>query len=146
MMLRVSSTFEGREANLETVTQGGSADSGVPHQSALLSLVDATLKPELESALPKAREQLQSELSEAGLVDAAAVIGNFQRMTRIADGTGIPLDPPVAAITADLREELGINRFGSADNTPPVGWLKKTVAGWLAPLIIKRVTRQMRDQ
>ena len=51
------------------------------------------------------------------MVDAAAVIGNFERMNRIADGTGIPIDAPVEAATGDLREELDLDRFASARNS-----------------------------
>ncbi len=67
------------------------------------------------------RSALQTQMGAASVVDAAAIIGNFERMDRIADGTGIPLDTPVAAMTADLREDLGLNEFGSAANTPAVG-------------------------
>ena len=45
------------------------------------------------------------------MIDAAGVIANFQRMMRIADSPGIPLDARMDALTADLRSELGINRF-----------------------------------
>ena len=38
---------------------------------------------------------------------AAGVIGNFERMVRIADGTGIPLDRIVDAMTSDFRAEFG---------------------------------------
>ena len=55
------------------------------------------------------------------LVDAAAVVGNFQRMVRIADGTGIPVDKQMNVLTAGLREDLGIDRFASRANTAEVG-------------------------
>ena len=49
------------------------------------------------------------------MVDAAGVIANFQRMVRIADGTGIPLtDNRLVALTVDLRDELGINDYPTA--------------------------------
>ena len=52
------------------------------------------------------------------LVDAAAVVGNFGRMTRIADSTGIPLDESMEAISGAIRSELDLARFGSSANTP----------------------------
>ncbi len=52
------------------------------------------------------------KLGVEALVDAAAVIGNFERMTRIADGTGIPLGDTLAAVTVDIREDLGLDRLG----------------------------------
>ena len=68
-------------------------------------------------------------------MDAVAVIGNFQRMVRIADGAGIPLDTPMALMSADLRAELGYNGLGSAKNTPETG----RVMRWLRPLMLKRL-------
>ncbi len=41
------------------------------------------------SYLAEARERLRNALGEAALIEAAAVVGNFERMTRIADGAGI---------------------------------------------------------
>ena len=147
MMLRVSSTIEGVEANLKAVTLGNAEDSGVRGQAELLALVDATLDPQpglnQPPRLSDAQLRIAEQLGDAALVEAAAVIGNFERMTRIADGTGIPLDEPVAAMTAELREELGINEFSSAAYTPKVGWLKKTLFKLLAPLVMKRMGRQM---
>lgn len=129
---------------LGAITAGDEIDSGVPGQGALLALVESTVDGRGEE-LPVARSAVAEELGSAALVDAAAVIGNFQRMTRIADGTGIPLDAPIAAMSADLRDELGINEFGSAAYTPPVGWLKKTLFRAIEPLFLKRISRQMKE-
>ena len=46
-------------------------------------------------------------------MDAAGVIGNFERMVRIADGTGIPLDRIVDALTSGFRGELGLDDLDS---------------------------------
>ena len=143
MMLRVSSEVSGIDADLRPITLGEEANSGVPAEAQLLHLVEASLDVEREAELPAARQALQKELGADALVDAAAVIGNFQRMTRIADGTGIPLDAPIAAMTADLREDLGINAFGSAAYTPKVGPLKRWLFRLLAPLMIKRLRKRI---
>jgi hypothetical protein len=45
------------------------------------------------------------------MLDAAGVIGGFDGITRIADATGIPLEPAKAEQTADFRMTLGIDRF-----------------------------------
>lgn len=66
------------------------------------------------------------------MVDAAGVIANFQRMVRIADGTGIPLDEPVAMLTTDIREELGLNHYGSADRTPLPNTFKRVLLAWFS--------------
>ena len=51
------------------------------------------------------------------LVDAAGVAANFQRMTRIADSIGIPVDNMSAELGQQVRQELGIERFPSARNS-----------------------------
>jgi hypothetical protein len=57
------------------------------------------------------------------MVDGAAIIGNFERMVRTADGTGIPLDTPLNVATESIRAELGIDQYESAARTSSVrGW------------------------
>jgi len=143
-MLRVSSKLQGQEADLHAVTEGVEADSGVPAEKALIAFVEGTLNGSEELAVY--REQLLNELGNDALVDAAGVIGNFQRMVRIADGTGIPLDDMVAAMTADLREELGLNELASAHRTKPVSILKKWLVTLLTPLFLKRIQKRMVKQ
>ena len=94
-----------------------SVASGVAHGEALVALADA-LVGEDAAGLERARERLLAALGPAGFVDAAAVAANFERMVRIADGTGIPLDTPVRMVTAELRDQLSLGRFRSAANTP----------------------------
>jgi len=96
--------------------------SSVPGAGALVGFVEATLSGETPD-VAKARDRVREELGSEALVDAAAIIGNFERMVRIADGTGIPLDAPLNVATESIRAELGIDRFESSANTPPVrGW------------------------
>ena len=45
------------------------------------------------------------------MLDTAAVIGGFDGITKVADATGIPLEPGKAAESADWRTSLGIDRF-----------------------------------
>ena len=95
------------------ITQGASGEvAGVDHGAELIAFADAAVarSPEVGAA----REAVQKVLGDAEVVDAAAVIANFQRMVRIADGTGIPIDRPLDALSADLRHDLGINEFASA--------------------------------
>jgi hypothetical protein len=109
-------------------------DSGLPGGAGLTALAEATVKGD-EAAIRSARERVQAELGEAALVDAAAVAGNFERMVRIADGTGIPLDEPVAMVSADMREQLGIDAFGGADNTGELSGFKRLAGRALAKLL-----------
>ena len=93
------------------------ADSGVPHAAALLRLADAMVGDD-DDALEQARSTLRREVGDAEMVDAVAVAANFERMVRIADSTGIPVDSLLGAIAADLQQDLDLGRFGSASNTP----------------------------
>ena len=78
MMLRGSSQAEGSEVDLQTVIKGSSVDSHVTGSEALIRFTDAALSG--SNDLDHARRALISELGELQLVDAAGVIGNFQRM------------------------------------------------------------------
>ena len=58
-----------------------------------------------------------NELGEAATIDAAATIATYQRMVRIADGAGIPLDSITERSSEPWRDALGINGFRSRENT-----------------------------
>jgi hypothetical protein len=47
----------------------------------------------------------------AAMVDAAAVASNFERMVRIADGTGIPLGDRLESLARPVVEELRLERL-----------------------------------
>ncbi len=112
MMLRGSVDARGEDVTLDTIVAGTAVDSQVPGGAELVALVEAALTE--PAALPAARAAVADALGTEALVDAAGVIGNFQRMVRIADATGIPVDAGTAAVTESLREELKLNEFVSA--------------------------------
>ena len=91
-------------------------ESGVPNATTLLRFADAVVGRYAD--LPERREALRTELGAAAVVDAVGVIANYQRMVRIADGCGIPLDAPTVEASADFRDELGVYAYASAANTP----------------------------
>jgi len=120
-MLRASSQYQGDEVDLTAVVDGkAAANSGVENAELLVRFAEAILSSDVRGQ-EAARNLLRNEMGEAALVDAAAVVANFQRMVRIADATGISLDAPVVALSGDLREQLDLGRFGSAVNTPDRG-------------------------
>jgi len=122
------------------------AASGVAHGEPLVAFADALVGAD-DAALERAREELGALLGPAGLVDAAAVASNFERMVRIADGTGIPLDAPVRLVAADLTGELGIAHFGSAANTPAPTLPQRVLARVLQPFtrgLLRLVFRRAR--
>lgn len=64
---------------------------------------------------------LRTALVDAAGPDAAghaiATITAFSGLVRVADGTGIPIDDGLAAASADIRQELGLETFGGAANS-----------------------------
>jgi len=122
---------------VRAVADGAAAGaSGVRHGAALVAYAEAALGAD-EAALDKARGAVLAGLGPEALVDAAAVIGNFQRMVRIADSTGIALDAPLDLLTGEMRRELGFEGFGSAANTPASGAAKRLIGRLLSPLTRK---------
>jgi hypothetical protein len=88
----------------------GRTDTGVPAAAELIALAEAALAGEADQ-LGRARTAVVKRLGSDAMIDAAAVIAGFDGITRIADATGIPLEPPRAAETVDLRARLAIDRF-----------------------------------
>ncbi len=125
----------GSEVDLHVVTDGkAAATSGVAHAEALVVFTEAVLGED-DGELTRARGELLDKVGPERLVDAAAVVGNFERMVRIADSTGIPLDAPLALASEDLRTELGLDRFGSAANTPLAGRFSRVLGRALQPVL-----------
>ena len=129
----MSGELEGEEYDLHGVTDDQAAPVGVPHERELIALAEAVVRGD-EAELAEARRAALAALGPESFVAAAAVASNFERMVRIADATGIPLDAPLAAISADMRAELGIDAFGSAANTPRVSAPRRLLGRALAPL------------
>jgi hypothetical protein len=86
----------------------------VPHGRALIEFADAVLGDD-DTVLAQARQAVLAALGPAELADAAAVVGLFNAIDRVADATGIPLEPEKAAASADFRTALGLDRF-AVDN------------------------------
>jgi len=89
---------------------------------------------------------LIERLGAEQFVEAAAVVANFQRMVRIADSTGIPLDGVVMAMSDDFRDELGINDFQTAGRTRPLGIAGRmggALLRRLAPVLLPRVAKRI---
>jgi hypothetical protein len=88
----------------------------VPYGRLLVAFAEAVLGED-DGALARAREALVEALGPAGLVDAAGVVGLFNAIDRVADATGIPLEPEKAAASSDFRAALDLHRFSVAERT-----------------------------
>jgi hypothetical protein len=88
------------------------ATSGVAHGEALLAFAEAMVAEDDETLV-----QTRQALVPAAMVDAAGIAANFERMVRIADGTGITLDDRMAALSQEVRTALQLERFAVYKNT-----------------------------
>ena len=87
-------------------------DGGVTHGDVLVRFAEAVLGDD-DAALAAARGRVTAALGPAGLIDAAGVVGLFNAIDRVADATGIPLEPEKAAATSDFRTALAIDGFAA---------------------------------
>lgn len=113
----MSSQTTGDDVDLNTVNGGVEGDGGVERGARLVAFTEAVMGND-EAALARERASLRAVLSPEAFVDAAAVIGAFNVVDRIANATGIPLDAGLAAMSGEVRKELHLARFGSSANTP----------------------------
>ena len=117
-MLRVSTQTTGTELDLNAVNGNeASAARGVAFGGELLRFAECVASRDEES-LKRARQALLDAAGPRVLVDAAGVAANFQRMVRIADATGIPVDDISTESSRQIRADLHLERFASARNTP----------------------------
>ena len=130
---------QGSHVDLEAITKGaGDEVAGVAFGAELIAYADAVVARSTD--VPQTRDAVHKSMGDAGVVDAAAVIANFQRMVRIADGTGIAIDGPLDVLSADIRHEIGINDFPSAEGRGRNGTLRRLAA----PLMRLAMARFMR--
>jgi hypothetical protein len=114
LLLRESGVTQNENPDLRLVIGEGHEDGGVAHGRLLVRFAEAALGGGRD-ALATARSALLRAVGPAGLVDAAAVVGLFNAIDRVADAIGIPLEPEKAAASADFRTALGIDHFAVAD-------------------------------
>ena len=81
------------------------------HAATLMRFVDAI---HTDDDLARVRAETLDVLGTRATIDAAAVCANFQMMTRIADGTGTPLDAFSVEPSASLRHDLDLDELDSA--------------------------------
>ena len=109
-MLRASSKAVGERIDVVDAVSG--ADDPIPHGSELLAFVDAVVGGD-PVAGDSARAALAAAAGGAAIIDAAAVLANFEMMTRVADATGAVQLPERLATLVEVRERLGLDRFDS---------------------------------
>jgi len=111
----------------------------------LIAFADAAIGRR-ESAMQSARSELLNAIGPVGLVDATGVVGNFERMNRIADASGLELDAPVRILSANVRDELGLHNLPSARNTKPSGLLAKFAARMVIPVAARFFSKRKSER
>jgi hypothetical protein len=116
MLLSVSGKQNGLDVDLEVAVDASRpGDAGVPHGEELLAF--ATAANRRSDDLPAVRERLRVAVGDEGMIEAAATVAIFNGLVRVADGTGIQLDPSMMTSTVDTRDKLGIGNYGGAANS-----------------------------
>lgn len=105
--------MKGEPVDLHAVTESGRS-SGVEHGDVLVAFAEAAVGGDA-SAIAFTRQRVIDAMGVEAMVDAAAVVSNFERMVRIADGTGIPLGTRLEAIGRPVVEELQLDRLRAND-------------------------------
>jgi len=101
----------GDNYDLTAVTEGG--DAAMPNGAALNAFLEAIMERDA-GAVAATRAAVVDEMGLASMVDAAATIAAFNAYPRAADATGIPLEDAKRELTAELREELGLDALDAA--------------------------------
>ncbi len=116
MLLRGSSQQAGLDTDLGVVTGRREGDGGVPDGDVLIAVAEALPRGDWH-AVARCRDAVAERLGPQSAVDAIAIAAMFNGITRVADGTGIPLDPSTQTLTGDMRAATGIDAFA-----PPQKW------------------------
>ena len=118
-MLRVSATATNTTIDIQGISGDASAAAqGIEHGTELMRFAESLARRN-EPELTAARRNLLEVAGPGVLVDAAGVAANFQRMVRIADSTGIPVDNLDNPLSQQIRADLGLDTFSSAGNSLP---------------------------
>ena len=116
MLLGASGEKAGLTVDLDVATDPSKpGDAGVPSGEELLAFASAA--NQRSDKLADARAALEGAVGYEGLLEAAATVAIFNGLVRVADGTGIQLDPSMLTSTAETRAALGIDLFNGAANS-----------------------------
>lgn len=112
-MLRASAKSVGQPVDAVAAVSGRDVEQAVPHGPVLVGFVDAVVDRDRPAA-DRAREVLAGAAGPAAVADAAAIVANFEMMTRVADSTGARVQAERLESTRTEREQLGVDGFSSA--------------------------------
>ena len=116
-MLRVSAMTTESDVDIQAINGNESAAAvGVEFGPELMKFAESVASGN-EDDLEQARQALLTAAGPEVLVDAAGVAANFQRMVRIADAAGIPVDDMEIGLGKEVRAQLDLDKFATAQNS-----------------------------
>lgn len=89
--------------------------TGLPHGRLLIDFAEAVVRA--TDDIEPLRSRLLDEVGPDATGHAAATIAAFSGLVRVADGTGIPVDDGLAAVSVSTIEELALAKLGGAANS-----------------------------
>lgn len=116
-MLRESSNISDVDIDMNLINGQSTTSDAVPYSNELMAFATAVASRD-GAELASTREALLQVAGAEVLVDAAAVAGNFQRMVRIADSMGIPVDEQRMRVAQPSIDHLDLRRFSTSEHTP----------------------------
>ncbi|MEM8619719.1 MAG: hypothetical protein AAGF73_08350 [Actinomycetota bacterium] len=116
-MLSLSGNRTGENVDAARLGEGAGVDDG----PLLVDFVDRCFDP--EQPFGAAFGELYERRGHAFAVDAAAVVAAFHMMTRVADGSGTPLDSSLESISHEIRAGNSLDDMDSRrlESELPVG-------------------------
>lgn len=112
MLLRESSRRSGEQIDLSAVADP-SRESGLTHAAHLNALVETCIGRRWDR-IDAVCDEAERVMGADAVRDALIVAAGFNGITRVADATGIPLDPSTAANTAAFRRDFSVDAFDYA--------------------------------
>lgn len=110
-MLSWSGSKQGVEVDLSGV-QASTGGVDVPFARELLDFATAATELD-ETVLVEKRDALLKVAGVAATIDAAAVVANFEMMTRLADSTGARIPTEVVAERLGVATAMGVDQVVS---------------------------------
>lgn len=119
MLLRESGKKDDQQFDLSVVV-GNDTNLGLEFESEILALTDAVCRGQPEE-LAKVRAQTEAAMGAQKTVDVIMVAAGFSGITKIANGTGLHLDPDTESTTIEMRHETGIENYSEAAKSERFG-------------------------
>ena len=134
MVLRVSAEATGQKDVDVKAVMGGehAAKSSVQYARELTDFAEAICRRDPHE-IATARKALIEVAGPDVMVDAAGVAANFQRMNRLADSSGVPLEAVALIGSYAVRKELDVMEYHTASNT--VGHSYTPIVRFFEPLL-----------